>query len=736
MSWVKRLSSLGVMFFSSTVYATNLLDNKPEEFDLMIVRINNYQIPGEHKLRVDSQGNCWLGFDVLSHWLDNTKHTTDTSKSWILVEESPSLHTSCQLDRSRGEVDIKLPAERLAKRMLPIHNNAPASGALSDPVAMVDWQLGSRRRSWAIQSGDQDYQFRLYHSLQGTRGVLDVDLKSKGYLQLGWLTPQFQFGSLYQLSRGIRWSSHLDQLASHQARASAQIPVLSPSRLFLTNQSGQAIAAQGVFLSPGIYNIHSIDAARFGTLHAHLLDQQGNIQSYSMPWHRHPQLFSRGELRQAFEIQQSFSDSWSEIQARYQGWYGLTNDLSIGSRQSFGLHRIYSDYGFFWRPMSSLIISGWQLQGQQAQCRLKCAGRSELSWHLQASSDLLWQGTLARSRLQSIDDKVIGYAFEPLSLASTSGLQQSLHWQWREGSSFGLHHSKQGTHSRLGMQLTSRIGTHWHLSLSATRQVSTQQLVIGLGYGEAQTQWHASWSQASGSTVSSYHQSSNNHGNFYVGASVHQANKGLQAWGGWSSSWLDMNWGRWGLGRSEWRASGRLWINHGGIQLGPPQGRLLIKFVGGPPHGSLLLAGELPVRLDARGEATLTPRYFSPTLHFQLGADDSDFDVVIVKERGRLVVSPDRRYTVDLSDHWSKSLQWYLPRSTIAAPATAQGPSRWLDRFGRMVRIESDGAVDLNDLKRLPIHGPDEKGLLWQCGAPLLPTSKLAHAELECSLLP
>ncbi|MFY7986354.1 MAG: hypothetical protein ACOVO6_07850, partial [Burkholderiaceae bacterium] len=145
---------------------------------------------------------------------------------------------------------------------------------------------------------------------------------------------------------------------------------------------------------------------------------------------------------------------------------------------------------------------------------------------------------------------------------------------------------------------------------------------------------------------------------------------------------------------------------------------------------------ELPVRLDVRGEATLTPRYFSPTLHFQLGADDSDFDVVIVKERGRLVVSPDRRYTVDLSDHWSKSLQWYLPRSTIAAPATAQGPSRWLDRFGRMVRIESDGAVDLNDLKRLPIHGPDEKGLLWQCGAPLLPTSKLAHAELECSLLP
>ena len=181
MSWVKRLSSLGVMFFSSTAYATNLLDNKPEEFDLMIVRINNYQIPGEHKLRVDSQGNCWLGFDVLSHWLDNTKHTTDTSKSWILVEESPSLHTSCQLDRSRGEVDIKLPAERLAKRMLPIHNNAPSSGALSDPVAMVDWQLGSRRRSWAIQSGDQDYQFRLYHSLQGTRGLLDVDLKSKGY---------------------------------------------------------------------------------------------------------------------------------------------------------------------------------------------------------------------------------------------------------------------------------------------------------------------------------------------------------------------------------------------------------------------------------------------------------------------------------------------------------------------------------------------------------------------------
>lgn len=176
--------------------------------------------------------------------------------------------------------------------MLPIHNNAPASGALSDPVAMVDWQLGSRRRSWAIQSGDQDYQFRLYHSLQGTRGLLDVDLKSKGYLQLGWLTPQFQFGSLYQLSRGIRWSSHLDQLASHQARASAQIPVLSPSRLFLTNQSGQAIAAQGVFLSPGIYNIHSIDAARFGTLHAHLLDQQGNIQSYSMPWHRHPQLLA------------------------------------------------------------------------------------------------------------------------------------------------------------------------------------------------------------------------------------------------------------------------------------------------------------------------------------------------------------------------------------------------------------------------------------------------------------
>jgi len=26
--------------------------------------------------------------------------------------------------------------------------------------------------------------------------------------------------------------------------------------------------------------------------------------------------------------------------------------------------------------------------------------------------------------------------------------------------------------------------------------------------------------------------------------------------------------------------------------------------------------------------------------------------------------------------------------------------------------------------------------LLWQCGAPLLPTSKLAHAELEFSLLP